>query len=69
LEGFIKYTAEMGSGAMKYMPSFIKIGWGIQTLIERIYIHRQQGHLIYILLFYQNQESRHKKTPPFLLSM
>jgi hypothetical protein len=34
-EGFIKYAIEMGSNAMVYIQSFIKIGSGIQTLIER----------------------------------
>jgi hypothetical protein len=29
----MKYAVEMGSGAMIYMPSFIKIGSDIQTLI------------------------------------
>jgi hypothetical protein len=29
----IKYAVEMGSSAMTYKPSFIKIGSGIQTLI------------------------------------
>jgi hypothetical protein len=29
----MKYTVEMGSGAMIYMPSFIKIGSGINKLI------------------------------------
>jgi hypothetical protein len=29
----MKYAAEMGSGAMIYIPSFIKIGLGIQGLI------------------------------------
>jgi hypothetical protein len=28
----MKYVAEMGSGAMIHMPSFIKIGSGIQKL-------------------------------------
>jgi hypothetical protein len=31
----VKYATEMGSGAMIYIPSFIKIGSGIQKLIER----------------------------------
>jgi hypothetical protein len=31
--GFMKYAAEMGSGAMIYIPSFIKTGSGIQKLI------------------------------------
>jgi hypothetical protein len=29
----MKYAAEMGSGAMIYIPSFIKIGSAIQKLI------------------------------------
>jgi hypothetical protein len=33
--GFMNYAAEMGSGAMIYIPSFIKIGSGIQKLIGR----------------------------------
>jgi hypothetical protein len=31
--GFTKYAAEMGSGAMTYIPSFIKIDLGIQKLM------------------------------------
>jgi hypothetical protein len=37
----------MGSHAMIYIPSFIKIGSGIQ-----------QGDLISLLLFFQNEGSR-----------
>jgi hypothetical protein len=29
----MKYAVEMGSGAMIYIPGFIKIGSGIQELI------------------------------------
>jgi hypothetical protein len=29
----MKYAVEMGSGAIIYIPSFIKIGSGIQMLI------------------------------------
>jgi hypothetical protein len=36
----MKCAVEMGSGAMIYMPSFIKIGSGIQTLTGRGAIHR-----------------------------
>jgi hypothetical protein len=32
-EGFMKFAVEMGSGAMIYIPSFIKIGPGIEKLI------------------------------------
>jgi hypothetical protein len=35
----MKYAAEMGSGAMVYIPSFRKIGSGIQKLTVRG-IHR-----------------------------
>jgi hypothetical protein len=31
----MKYAAEMGSGAMMYIPSFIKSGSGIQKLMRR----------------------------------
>jgi uncharacterized RmlC-like cupin family protein len=32
-EEFMKYTVEMGSGAMIYIPNFINIGSDIQKLI------------------------------------
>jgi hypothetical protein len=38
----MKYTVQMGSGAMIYIPSFIKIGSGIQKLMEGG-IHSQTG--------------------------
>jgi hypothetical protein len=50
----MKYAAEIGSGAMIYIPSFIKIGSGIQKLIWEK--HRQHGNRISLL-----QESRLKK--------
>jgi hypothetical protein len=31
----MKYAVQMGSGVMIYIPSFIKIGSGIQKLMER----------------------------------
>jgi hypothetical protein len=45
----------MGSGAVIHVPSFIKIGSGIQKLIAGI--RRQQRDLI-SLFFFQNKESR-----------
>jgi hypothetical protein len=36
----MKYAVEMGSGVMIYIPSFIKIGSGIQKFIEG-YTHTQ----------------------------
>jgi hypothetical protein len=38
----MKYAVEMGSGAMIYVPRFIKIGSGIQKLI-RGYIYTQRA--------------------------
>jgi hypothetical protein len=35
----MKYAVEMGSGTMLYIPSFIKIGSGIQKLIRGIHRH------------------------------
>jgi hypothetical protein len=35
----MKYAVEMGSGAMIYIPSFIKISSGIQKLIRGIRRH------------------------------
>jgi hypothetical protein len=59
-EGFMKYAVEMGSGAMIYIPSFIKIGSGTQQLIGGI--HRQHGDIISLFLFFQNKESSLKYT-------
>jgi hypothetical protein len=44
----MKYAIEMGSGAMIYIPSFMKIGLGIQKLIGGG-IHRQNGNRISLL--------------------
>jgi uncharacterized RmlC-like cupin family protein len=35
-EGIMEYAAEMSSGAMIYIPSFIKTGSGIQKLIAGV---------------------------------
>jgi hypothetical protein len=35
----MKYAVEMGSGAMVYISSFIKIGSGIQNLMGGIHRH------------------------------
>jgi hypothetical protein len=47
----MKCAVEMGSGAMIYVQSFIKIGSGIQKLIGGIHIqtHRQHGYLTSLL--------------------
>jgi hypothetical protein len=32
------YTIEMGSGGMIYVPSFMKIGTGIQAILSRDWV-------------------------------
>jgi hypothetical protein len=51
----MKYVAEMGSGAVIYIPSFIKIGSGIQKLIRGI--HRQHGDRTSLLRFFFPQNN------------
>jgi hypothetical protein len=54
----MKYAVEIGSGAMIYVPSFMKNGSGIEKLIGwDSQTHRQHGDLI-SLFFFQNKESR-----------
>jgi hypothetical protein len=51
----------MGSGAVIYVPSSMKIGSGIQKLIERIHTHTATwSHTP--TLFFQSKESRLKKS-------
>jgi hypothetical protein len=51
LVGFTKYAVEMGSSVMLYIPSFVKIGSGIQKFIRG---DRQHDDLISQFLFFQN---------------
>jgi hypothetical protein len=52
----MKYAIEMGSCVMTYIPSFIKIGSGIQKLIGEIHRHRQHGDRISLLSFISKLE-------------
>jgi hypothetical protein len=48
----MKYAVEMGSGAMIYIPSFMKIGSGNQKLIGGrgvVQTHRQLGNRVSLL--------------------
>jgi hypothetical protein len=59
----MKYAVHMGSGAMVYIPSFIKIGSGIRKLngAGGIHGHQQHGDLVSLLLFnffFQNKDGR-----------
>jgi hypothetical protein len=55
----MKYVVEMGSVAMIYIPSFIKIDSAIQKLIGGIHrhtdaqTHRQHGDCVNLLLFFK----------------
>jgi hypothetical protein len=60
----MKYAVEMGSSAMIYIPSFIKIGSAIQRLMGGgTQAHRRHDDRISILLFFQNNDSRLKIFP------
>jgi hypothetical protein len=58
----MKYAAEMASGVMIYIQSFVNIGAGVKKLLGDTHTHtqrnRQQADLISLLLFFQNMESR-----------
>jgi hypothetical protein len=55
----MKYVFEMGSGAMIYMPSFIKTDSGIQNRRDS-QTYRQYGDRKSLLSFSQSEESRLK---------
>jgi hypothetical protein len=60
----VKYAVEMGSGAVIYIPSFIKIGSGILKLMRGdSQTHRQHEDRISLLSFFQNKESMLKIIP------
>jgi hypothetical protein len=54
----MKCAVEIDSGGMTYVPSFMKIGSGTRKLIRGI--HRWQGDLTSLILFFQNKKSRLK---------
>jgi hypothetical protein len=51
----MKYAVEMGSGAVIYVPRFIKIGSGVQKLTGRGYTHKHRRHgvRVSVLLFFK----------------
>jgi hypothetical protein len=57
----MKYAVEMGSGAMIYISSFIKIGSGIQKLMGwNMQTHRQHEDRISLLLLYFENKGKVK---------
>jgi hypothetical protein len=63
----------MSSGAMIYVPSFIKIGSDIQKLTGggdiQTHTYRQQRDLLSLLYFFQNEEIRLKIESAFEISL
>jgi hypothetical protein len=55
MEGIFNQAVEMSSGAVIYVPSFIKTGSGIQTLMGGGYAgtHRRQRDLLSLLYFFK----------------
>jgi hypothetical protein len=47
----MKYAVEMGSGATIYIPSFIKIGSGIQMFVGEIHRHNLEIAQAYFYFF------------------
>jgi hypothetical protein len=58
----MKSAVDMGSGVMIYIPSFIKIGLGIQKLLRGGYTDTQTGRRSgkTLFIFFQNKEIRLK---------
>jgi hypothetical protein len=48
----MKDAVEMGSGAMVYIPSFIKIGSGIRKLIGGILRHTDSIQIAYAYFYF-----------------
>jgi hypothetical protein len=59
-EGFIKYTVEMNTGAMIYIPNFIQIASVIQRLIVGGVLYSYYSDRISPLLFFGRKENRLK---------
>jgi hypothetical protein len=53
-DGFMKYAVEMGSGAMIYIASFVKFGWGIRKLIWRIHRHTDSMEIAKVYFYFFN---------------
>jgi hypothetical protein len=57
--GIYKLCHEIGSGVMIHIPTFIKIGSGIQkSMGEDTHTHTEEGDLTSQLLLFQNKGSR-----------
>jgi hypothetical protein len=58
--GFVKYAVEMGSGALIYVQSFIKIDCFSHSEVDQrdTKIYRQKGDFISLLSLFQNIGSR-----------
>jgi hypothetical protein len=54
----MNYVIEMGSGAMIYIPSFIKIGSGIQKLLRGKHIQTRIARWSYKRTFIFSKEGK-----------
>jgi hypothetical protein len=44
----MNYVVEMGSGAMTYIPSFLKIGSGVEESLVTIHRHTDNMEIAYV---------------------
>jgi hypothetical protein len=65
----MKYAIKMGSSAIMYIPSFIKIGSAIQNLIGDgdKWTHRQHGDRISLFFFFKIRKARHMRADGHVL--
>jgi hypothetical protein len=67
-EEFMKYTVEMDTGAMIYIPNFIKIGSGFLNLRDTHKDTQMKRDQISLLSFFQNKWYRVKSNSNIILS-
>jgi hypothetical protein len=61
----MRYSVDIDSGVMMYIPSFIRIGSGIVKLMGGTHTntHRQQSDFISLLSLFCKNKSRHMRSP------
>jgi hypothetical protein len=62
----MKYAVDLGSAAMTYIPSFVKISSGSLKLMgdTHTYTHRQQDDLISLLSFFLKKAKNSMRSIP-----
>jgi hypothetical protein len=66
----LNYAIDMGSGAIIYVPSFIKIGLGIQRLVEGETHNTHKTHITYTTYttYTHKHTERRSHKPNFIFS-